>query len=97
MESDSVKIIQSNNLEWKYVPNTTRLVADGIHRENIVQAIHVKKVNIKNTFILIPIKQKSKDLESKIRTEFKRIERFQVHNYFYVENKNKFRHGIRRY
>jgi len=60
LESDSVKIIQSNNLEWKYVPNTTRLVADGIHRENIVQAIHVKKVNIQNIFHTDPYKAEIK-------------------------------------
>jgi len=77
-----VKIVQLNNLEWKYVPNTTRLVTDGFHREDIVQAIPTKKV--KNSFFSCALKffkHTSRDLGTKIRNEFKRIERFQVRTY----------------
>ena len=33
MTSETVKVIQRQNIEWKYLPNTQKLVTDKPHQE----------------------------------------------------------------
>lgn len=74
-ESDSVRIIQSNHLEWKYAPNTTKLVTDGLHREDFMQAVPTKKLP-------------SQSFAEKIKLQMKRVQRFKEWNEKMLKNMN---------
>jgi len=74
-ESDSVRIIQSNHLEWKYVPNTTKLVTDGLHREDFMHAVPTKKLP-------------SMSLTERVKLQYKRMKRFQEWNQDVLKNMN---------